>query len=139
MVGEEFGIPFIFPSFLLMWYATPFQDQLARFAYSLFTYIFFASVITMVMIPYNALAPELTLDYSERISLNSFRVFFCMLSSVLCAVLPLEIVKRFATPKAGFAAMGAFFGAFVPVHVHHDQGETRILERIPLQFQGEFR
>lgn len=81
------GIPLIFLSFFLMWYVPNFHSELSRFYYALFSYIFFATIITMVMIPYNALAPELTMDYNERISLNSFRMFFSMLSSVLCAIL----------------------------------------------------
>ncbi|MGB9789447.1 MAG: MFS transporter [Thermotoga caldifontis] len=106
------GIPLIFLSFFLMWYVPNFHSELSRFYYALFSYIFFATIITMVMIPYNALAPELTMDYNERISLNSFRMFFSMLSSVLCAILPLEIVKRFPSPRTGFTAMGVFFGIF---------------------------
>jgi len=110
-----FGIPLIFISFLLLWNPVGFAQEWQRFGYMLFSYLFFATVITMVMIPYNALAPELTLDYNERTSLTAFRMFFSMLSSVICAVLPLEIVKRFDSPKTGYTAMGAFFGVFFAV------------------------
>ncbi|KUK24311.1 MAG: Sugar (Glycoside-Pentoside-Hexuronide) transporter [Thermotoga sp. 50_1627] len=109
------GIPLIFISFWLLWYPVGFAQEWQRFAYMLFSYLFFVTVITMVMIPYNALAPELTLDYNERTSLTAFRMFFSMLSSVICAVLPLEIVKRFDSPKAGYMAMGMFFGAFFAI------------------------
>ena len=104
------GIPLIFISFLLLWYPASFETEAQRFIYALVSYMFFATVITMVMVPYNALAPELTLDYNERINLTSFRMFFSMFSSVLCAVLPLEIVKRFPSVKTGYVTMATFFG-----------------------------
>lgn len=109
------GVPLIFLSFFLMWYPVTFASEVQRFVYAISTYMFFATVATMVMIPYNALAPELTLDYNERISLTSFRMFFSMVSSIFCAILPLEIVKRFHSPLAGYTAMATFFGIFFAV------------------------
>jgi oligogalacturonide transporter len=109
------GIPLIFISFWLLWYPVGFAQEWQRFAYMLFSYMFFVTVITMVMIPYNALAPELTLDYNERTSLTAFRMFFSMLSSVICAILPLEIIKRFDSPKTGYTTMATFFGAFFAI------------------------
>ncbi|WP_448523151.1 MFS transporter [Pseudothermotoga sp.] len=109
------GIPLIFISFWLLWYPVGFAQEWQRFAYMLFSYLFFVTVITMVMVPYNALAPELTLDYNERTSLTAFRMFFSMFSSVICAILPLEIVKRFGSPKIGYTAMATFFGTFFAI------------------------
>jgi len=109
------GMPLIFISFLLLWYPVGFETEAQRFIYALGSYMFFATVITMVMVPYNALAPELTLDYNERISLTSFRMFFSMFSSVVCAVLPLEIVKLFPSVKTGYVSMATFFGILFAV------------------------
>ena len=63
------------------------------------------------MLNYNALQAEITLDYHERTSLSSIRILFSTLSSILAALLPLEIVKRFADVRAGYIAMGLVFGA----------------------------
>lgn len=109
------GIPFIFLSFFLMWYPVSFASEIQRFIYAVLTYMFFTTVATMVMVPYNALAPELTIDYNERISLTSFRMLFSMISSIFCAILPLEIVKRFDSPLKGYTAMASFFGVFFAV------------------------
>jgi oligogalacturonide transporter len=65
-----------------------------------------------VKLSYNALAAELTLDYHERTSLSSFRIFFSLASSLLSAVLPLEIVKRAPDVRSGYITMGLAFGAF---------------------------
>lgn len=45
------------------------------------------------MLNYNALHSELTLDYNERTSLSSIRIFFSTMSSIVAALVPLEIVK----------------------------------------------
>ena len=107
------GIVLIFLSFFAMWYPVDFDKEMHRFAYILVAYVFFSSVITMVMIPYNALVPELTPDYNERTSLTTYRIFFSGLSSLLCAVVPFEIVKAFKPDvSTGFVVMAVAFGLF---------------------------
>ncbi len=107
------GIVLIFLSFFAMWYPVDFTKELHRFIYIIVAYVFFSSVITMVMIPYNALVPELTPDYNERTSLTSFRIFFSGFSSLVCAVVPWEIVKAFKPNiDTGFIVMATAFGLF---------------------------
>ncbi len=105
-----FGIPAIFLSFFVMWFPVSFESESARFAFVVAGYMFFSTVNTLVMIPYNALSSELTLDYNERTSLQSFRMFFSASSSILCALLPLEIVKHFESSRRGYIIMAIFFG-----------------------------
>ncbi len=106
------GVVLIFASFFMMWYPVDFALEMHRFAFVMAGYLFFSTVITMVMIPYNALASELTLDYNERTSLTTFRMFFSSVSSLLCAVLPMEIVKLFPNARSGYVAMGVVIGIF---------------------------
>ena len=106
------GVILIFFSFVLLWYPADFQEESHRFAYVLFSYLVFSSVITLVMVPYNALAAELTLDYDERTSLTSYRILFSSLSSLVCAVAPLKIVKMFPDINLGYAVMGTAAGLF---------------------------
>ena len=107
------GIVLIFLSFFAMWYPIDFSREAHRFIYVLVAYVFFSSVITMVMVPYNALVPELTPDYNERTSLTSFRIFFSGFSSLVCAVVPWEIVKAFKPDvNTGFIVMATAFGLF---------------------------
>src|SRR4030042_815529 len=106
------GIPFIFLSFFLMWYPVSFATAAARFAWVLAASLFFSTVISLVMTPYSALAAELTLDYHERGSLMSWRVLFSSVSSLVCAVAPLEIVKLFPDVRTGWMAMAVMFGLF---------------------------
>jgi oligogalacturonide transporter len=106
------GVVLIFLSFFLLWYPVDFARELHRFLYVLAAYLFFSTVLTMVMIPYNALASELTLDYNERTSLSTIRIFFSSLSSLLCAVIPMEIVKVLPDVRQGYITMGVSFGLF---------------------------
>ncbi len=109
------GIPFIALSFFLLWYPAGFEAEWARFAYALASYLFFSTVITMVMIPYNALASELTLDYGERSRLTAFRLAFSEASTLVCALLPLVIIDAAATRAAGYPIMGLVFGLFFAI------------------------
>jgi oligogalacturonide transporter len=106
------GVILIFFSFILLWYPVDFEKEMHRFAYVICAYLVFSTVITLVMVPYNALASELTLDYDERTQLTSFRIFFSGVSSLVCAVAPLKIVKAFPDIELGYIVMAISFGLF---------------------------
>jgi oligogalacturonide transporter len=106
------GIPLVFLSFLALFYPTGLDQELHRFIFVTVSYLFFSTVVSIVMLNYNALQSELTLDYNERTALSSFRIFFSTVSSILCALLPLEIVKLFPSVRSGYVVMGLAFGAF---------------------------
>lgn len=106
------GILLVFLSFFLMWYPVAFESETARFVYVIVTYLFYSTVISIVLTAYNALASELTLDYHERTSVSSIRIFFSSAASILAAVLPLEIVKLAPDPRTGYIWMGIAFGIF---------------------------
>ena len=55
----------------------------------------FSTIVSIVMLHYNAAQSEITLDYNERTSLSTVRIFFSTIASILAALLPLEIVKQF--------------------------------------------
>jgi oligogalacturonide transporter len=104
------GIPFVFLSFFLLFYPYNAPDETQRFILVIASYLFFSTTVSIVMLNYNALHSELTLDYNERTALSSIRIFFSTVSSILCALLPLEIIKSFADVRQGFIVMGLSFG-----------------------------
>lgn len=106
------GIPLIFLSFMALFYPYSTANVTARFALVISSYLFFSTVVSIVMLNYNALQAEITLDYDERTSLSSMRIFFSTLASIAAALLPLEIVKQFADVRQGYVVMGLVFGAF---------------------------
>jgi oligogalacturonide transporter len=105
------GIPLVFLSFFALFYPINFEAESSRFVFVVVTYLFFSTVVSIVMLNYNALQSELTLDYDERTALSSIRIFFSTVSSILAALLPLEIVKLFPDVRQGYIVMGLAFGA----------------------------
>ena len=84
-------IPFAF-CYVLQWFIPQFSEDLNVNQWGLFVYyvvigILFNIAYTTVNLPYTALTPELTQDYNERTSLNSFRFSFSIGGSILSLIL----------------------------------------------------
>lgn len=106
------GIILIFVSFLILWYPVNFDTQTGKFVYVLFAYLLFNTVVTMVMVPYQAMSAEISLDYHERTSVNSIRLAFSLGSSLICAIVPMLIVNSFDDIRTGYIVMALSFGLF---------------------------
>ncbi|RPH58872.1 MAG: MFS transporter, partial [Chloroflexi bacterium] len=104
------GIPLVFLSFFALFYPVNHESETARFVYVIATYLFFSTIVSIVTLNYSALQAELTLDYNERTSLATFRIFFSTVSSILCAVLPLEIVNALPDVRTGWIVTAVVFG-----------------------------
>lgn len=103
------AIPFGITFWLL--FSTPCLDRTALVIYYLAMALLLHTAITIIDIPYTALAPEMTRDYDERTSLVSYRVVWSQITSTIGAAVPLLIVERFSDPKTGWSVTGAVFGA----------------------------
>jgi oligogalacturonide transporter len=106
------GIPLVFLSFFALFYPFSMESETARFVAVMLSYLFFSTIVSIVMLNYNALHAEITLDYHERSSLSSIRIFFSTVASIVAALVPLEIVKAFPDVHTGYIVMGLAFGAF---------------------------
>lgn len=106
------GIPLIFLSFFGLFYPVNFAEETSRFIFVIATYLFFSTVVSIVMLNYNALQSELSLNYNERTALSSARIFFSSVAAITCALLPIEIVKAFPDVRQGYIVMGLVFGVF---------------------------
>ncbi len=78
--------------FFLQWIVPPFANDRTAQISSLFWYYVAIALLsqvfyTVVNLPYTAMTPELTQDYDERTSLNSFRFGFSIGGSVLSLIL----------------------------------------------------
>ena len=92
--------------FFMMWWVPP-VDGAAKYLYYLVVGILMDASYTVVNVPYVALTPELTRDYDERTSLNSFRAGFSVLGAVAAAVLHPLIVGQFDDPRTGYMVSAA--------------------------------
>ncbi|NMG09955.1 MFS transporter [Brasilonema sp. UFV-L1] len=82
--------------FFLQWVVPQFSQNESTNQWGLFWYytaisILFNAFYTVVNLPYTALTAELTQDYDERTSLNSFRFTFSIGGSILALVIGLVI------------------------------------------------
>jgi len=82
-----FGICFYLQWQIPQFSPDPATNQWGLFAYYVTIAIFFHLIYTAVNLPYTALTPELTEDYNERTSLNSFRMAFSIGGSILSLVI----------------------------------------------------
>ncbi|MGK7880218.1 MAG: MFS transporter [Crocosphaera sp.] len=104
-------IPFAL-CYVLQWTIPQFSDNLTVNQWGLFVYyvvigILFNIAYTTVNLPYTALTPELTHDYNERTSLNSFRFSFSIGASILSLILYILVSLAYPdNPQFRFLILG---------------------------------
>jgi len=106
------------PVGLIMWYffTNPrIENPFLLAIWTAVTLCLLNSAYSTVNIPYSSLTPEITQDYNERTSLNSFRFGFAVVGTILGAAIVLPIVTAFPSRSAGFSAAGLTMGAVMIV------------------------
>lgn len=103
------AIPFGVSFFLL--FLVPPLDDTGKFWYYLIVSLLLDTAFTAVNVPYTALTPELTNDYDERTSLNSYRFAFSIGGGLIAAVLHPVIVN--AVRPGGGEQLGYMISALV--------------------------
>jgi oligogalacturonide transporter len=113
-----FGIVPVYLSFIMLFYSFGLENVTAKIIYYTFSYMFFGTAFTIVMVPYNAILSDMTSDYNERTSFTTARMLFSGGASLLSAVIPgAVIIKRLGSEHngpdqiPGYLAMGLIFGA----------------------------
>jgi glycoside/pentoside/hexuronide:cation symporter, GPH family len=105
------AIPFgIF--FFLQWIIPQFSTNQSNNIWPLFWYYVAIGVIsqsfyTVVNLPYTAMTPELTQDYDERTSLNSFRFTFSIGGSILSLILTKIVFDKIHDRQQQFIVLAA--------------------------------
>lgn len=89
-------------SFFLHWVVPP-LDDMGKFWYYLVVALILDTALTAVLVPYTAMTAELSADYDERTSLNSFRFSFSILGSVVALFAHTQIVGAFEHSPMGYA------------------------------------
>ncbi|KAF0108269.1 MAG: glycoside/pentoside/hexuronide:cation symporter GPH family [Anaerolineaceae bacterium] len=108
-----FAIPFGL-SFMLLWWAPPWESQIALAVTVTLAFMVSDTLETLVGVPFASLLPELTPDYDERTTLTSFRMFFNLLASLATAVAaPMIVDAALAaglTQQQGYLLVAGLFG-----------------------------
>lgn len=110
------GIVPVLISFVMLWYSFGIEGETAKFIYYMFAYMLFGTAFTIVMVPYNAILPDMTSDYNERTRFTTMRMAFSAGTAILAAVVPSILIKSFGggvngpEQKPGYLAMAIVFG-----------------------------
>ena len=102
-----FGIFFFLQWTIPQFYLDPGQNALALFWYYIAIGILSQAFFTIVNLPYTAMTPELTQDYDERTSLNSFRFSFSIGGSILSLIFAQVVFSLVKSPQAQYLVLAA--------------------------------
>ena len=108
--------PLIVVGMFLLFYPFSFPDMTLRIISVLVSYLVFVAIQSSIMIPYYSLSSEISSDYQDRASFNSYRLGFSIFASIICVAVPGIIVNRFGTTleaqRIGYQVMSVSFGLF---------------------------
>ena len=97
-------------TFIMLWLSFDTSES-GQYIYYLFAYLSFSTAFTIVMVPYNALLPDMINDYTLRGSYTMYRMIFSAGAAIIAGLIPNMIVTGFNdTPKTGYLVMGVAFG-----------------------------
>ncbi len=97
-------------TFFSMWLTIE-GSMAMQYSFYLLMYIFFSTAFTIVMVPYNALLPDMIEDYTQRGVYTAYRMVFSALSAIIAGLIPNAIINSFGeNAKTGFWVMGLVFG-----------------------------
>jgi len=105
----------VIAAMFLMWNSVNTDNQLLLFTYVLFANLFYTTINTMVNVPYAAMSAEISENTKERNIANGARMVVSQVASLICALVPLEIVRIFASEATGYRVMGIVFGIFFAI------------------------
>ena len=97
--------------FSLIW-TTPFSSQIGMFFWYLSIYISLSLSITVLSVPYLALIPEMSTNYDERTSINTYRAI-AAISGTMVAAAFFGIAQALGGESRGFALTGLMIGAWM--------------------------
>lgn len=113
-----FSIPFAL-GFILLWWAPPWENQIAIMATVTLTFMLSDTLQTLVIVPFFALTPDITLDYDERTSLTGYRMFFNLLASLATAVsAPIIVdaaIQSGYSLQRGYTVVASLFGGLAAI------------------------
>ncbi len=106
------GIIPIIISYALLWNSFKFDSLALKVIYYTFTYTLFSTVFTAVMVPYNALVSEMSIEYKTKARLSGAKMAFSQFSALIAGTIPAYIVNNLYkdSPQVGFRLVGIIFG-----------------------------
>jgi Na+/melibiose symporter-like transporter len=119
------GTPFLAIFFVLLW--TPPVDGLslinAVYFFIVYNLVFFTS--TLIMVPYQALLPELAVTNAERIKLSASMAYFGIIGAIFASFFSGLIVSRWGFLTMGFIIGVMLFTYYLPILSFSEKEITR--------------
>jgi oligogalacturonide transporter len=80
-------------TFMLMWIALPSESTAVRYVFYMLMYILFSTGFTIVMVPYNALLPDMVEDYVVRSRFSGTRIICSTFGAIIAGLIPTLIIR----------------------------------------------
>jgi len=108
-------------AFFLLW-IVPFESSTALIVYYFCMTLVFNTAFTVVAVPYNAMMPELSQDYHERLNISGYRISLTFLGNLMAAA-GVALIVDFIFPgktayRQSYPVMGVIFGILIAVCVY---------------------
>lgn len=109
--------PLVLVGMYFLFFPYNFSSETIRVIAALVSYLVFTTIQTSIMIPYYSLSSEISFDYHERASYNSYRLGFSILASIICVAVPGIMVGMFNDASTGYQVMSLTFGVLFGLSV----------------------
>ncbi|MGC5617314.1 MFS transporter [Georgenia sp. Z1491] len=105
------GALLLVPAMALLWLPQlPVSGQLSMFAWAVASYLLYATVQTVMAVPYASLSTEIATDYDVRNRVNTLRLLLSTVSSAVCSLLATFLFEAY---RGGDLTVGGLYTGIV--------------------------
>ncbi|HRX43373.1 MAG TPA: MFS transporter, partial [Clostridia bacterium] len=102
-------------SFFFLWALPQGMSETGVFILASLAFMLHMTFVTLVMVPYQAILPEMVDDYDQRTSFTAYRMLFSILGGLLAVAIPDIIVGGYADKYKGFMLMAVIFAVIIAI------------------------
>lgn len=96
-------------TFVLMWVGFHTSSVMGQYFFYMLMYMLFSTGFTIVMVPYNALLPDMVEDYNVRSRFSGTRMICSTFGAILAGLIPTLVIKD-NTNAASYLTVALLFG-----------------------------
>ena len=96
-------------TFVLMWVGFGSSNVMGQYFFYMLMYILFSTGFTIVMVPYNALLPDMVEDYQVRSKFSGTRMICSTFGAILAGLIPTLVIKD-NTNASSYMIVAVLFG-----------------------------
>ena len=96
-------------TFVAMWITIPTRNIMALYVFYMLMYCLFSTAMTIIMVPYNGLLPDMVDDYTMRARFSNMRMTFSTIGAMVCGLVPTFIISN-TQNTAAYLLCAVIFG-----------------------------